>query len=96
MLQAPDLTDIAVPDTNFGATSCPIITPNDFCTIFNLVIPKEAAGKTCTLQFLFPECGDTRPYYYHGKGNFDFYGYTGYGGEADETWNTQCVPPASV
>lgn len=56
------------PDYNFGATSCPIITPGDFCSIFNLVLPKEAHGKTCTLQFLFPLINETNAYYFHGDG----------------------------
>jgi hypothetical protein len=43
-----------LPDVAFGGTKIPLITPNDFCTIFNLVIPPSAAGGICTLEFLFP------------------------------------------
>jgi hypothetical protein len=82
------------PDIPFGSTRTPLITPNDFCTIFNLVIPPSAAGKTCTLEFLFPSHTETRaPYVYFGPGHFTFTGYAfGSGATSQTTYANQ--PPA--
>jgi hypothetical protein len=83
-----------LPNVAFGGTQAPIITPNDFCTIFNLVIPPSAAGKTCTLEFLFPSHTETlAPYIYAGPGHFTFTGYAfGSGATSQTTYANQ--PPA--
>ncbi|GME32780.1 putative gpi anchored cell wall protein [Neofusicoccum parvum] len=83
------------PDTKYGTVYSPKITPNDFCTIFNLYVPESAAGKTCTLKFFFPSQDQLRTssYTYSGAGHFTFTGYAfGSGATADTTWNNQ--PPA--
>ncbi|KAL1639698.1 hypothetical protein SLS58_007596 [Diplodia intermedia] len=83
------------PDTNYGTVYSPKITPGDFCTIFNLYVPESAAGKTCTLKFLFPAQDQLRTssYTYEGAGHFTFTGYAFGSGATDETtWNNQ--PPA--
>jgi hypothetical protein len=73
------------PDVAFGSTRVPKMTPNDFCTIFNLVIPPSAMGATCTLEFLFPSFGETlSPYFYNGGGHFTFTGYA-FGTESSHT-----------
>jgi hypothetical protein len=83
-----------LPDERFGSTQVPIITPNDFCTIFNLEIPPSAFDKNCTLEFLFPDHHETSsPYFYNGEGHFTFTGYLiGSGATLDTTYNHQ--PPA--
>ena len=83
-----------LPNVAFGGTKTPLITPNDFCTIFNLVVPPSAAGKTCTLEFLFPSHSQTMaPYLYFGGGHFTFTGYAfGSGATSKTTYNNQ--PPA--
>jgi len=81
------------PDKKYGDSKKAKITPDDFCTIFNLFIPESAHNKTCTLEFLFPSHEDASTHYkFKGEGNFIFKGYTGYGGEPETTWNNQ--PPA--
>lgn len=87
------------PDTSYpSSVVAPIVTPNDFCTIFNLFIPATATGKTCTLEFLFPELDQLSPvlstFNYSGGGHFTFDGYVGYGGVEGVTWNTQPPPGA--
>jgi hypothetical protein len=78
------------PKVRFGSTQVPIITPNDFCTIFNLEIPPTAVGKTCTLEFLFPDHEETSPYFYTGKGHFTFTGYeNGSGATLNTTYHEQ-------
>ncbi|PMD16232.1 hypothetical protein NA56DRAFT_649606 [Hyaloscypha hepaticicola] len=83
-----------LPNVAFGSTREPKMTPNDFCTIFNLVIPPSAMGATCTLEFLFPSFGQTlSPYFYNGGGHFTFTGYAfGTGATEQTTYNNQ--PPA--
>jgi Ubiquitin 3 binding protein But2 C-terminal domain len=83
-----------LPDVAFGSTRTPLITPGDFCTIFNLVIPPSAEGDTCTLEFLFPDHEQTlSPYGYNGGGHFTFTGYAfGSGATEQTTYNNQ--PPA--
>jgi Ubiquitin 3 binding protein But2 C-terminal domain len=83
-----------LPNTKFGSTKIPLITPNDFCTVFNLEIPASAVGKTCTLEFLFPNHLQTfAPYVYSGPGHFTFTGYAfGTGATLQTTYNHQ--PPA--
>ncbi|KAF2142684.1 uncharacterized protein K452DRAFT_287099 [Aplosporella prunicola CBS 121167] len=85
----------ANPDTAYGTVYSPRITPNDFCTIFNLYLPQSAAGKTCSLEFLFPSQDQLRSssYVFEGPGHFNFTGFAlGAGAELDTTWNKQ--PPA--
>lgn len=82
------------PDISFGSTETPLITANDFCTIFNLEIPPSAVGKTCTLEFLFPDQQDT--YAYNGGGHFTFTGYAfGSGATLNTTYNQQPPPGPS-
>ncbi|KAH8594937.1 ubiquitin 3 binding protein But2 C-terminal domain-containing protein [Bisporella sp. PMI_857] len=83
-----------LPNHPFGPTKKPVVTPNDFCTIFNLVIPPTAVGKTCTLEFLFPNHIQTpNPFLYSGGGHFTFTGYAfGSGATKTTTYNKQ--PPA--
>lgn len=83
-----------LPDIAFGSTKTPLITPNNFCTIFNLVIPPSAPGDTCTLEFLFPDYEETSsPYVYHGGGHFTFTGYAFGSGATEETTYNHQPPP---
>lgn len=84
----------SAPKHAFGGTKTPLITPNDFCTIFDLSIPPSGVGKTCTLEFLFPALGQTHtPYVYIGPGHFTFTGYAiGSGATEKTTYDDQ--PPA--
>ena len=82
------------PDVAFGPTQFPLITPNDFCTIFNLEIPSSAFDKTCTLEFLFPKHEETwSPYFYNGPGHFTFTGYAFNSGATDKTTYNKQPPP---
>jgi hypothetical protein len=82
------------PNVAFGSTQTPLITPNDFCTIFNLEIPPSAVGKTCTLEFLFPSHTQTwTPYLYFGEGHFTFTGYAFGSGATEETTYAHQPPP---
>ncbi|KAG4431331.1 hypothetical protein IFR05_013179 [Cadophora sp. M221] len=85
------------PNRAFGSTKIPLITPGDFCTIFNLVIPPTAVDKTCTLEFLFPKIGQSAlPYVYYGGGHFTFTGYAfGTGATEQTTYNKQPPPGPS-
>ncbi|KAK7542195.1 ubiquitin 3 binding protein But2 C-terminal domain-containing protein [Phyllosticta citribraziliensis] len=93
------------PDTNYGTVYSPKITPNDFCTIFNLYVPESAAGKTCTLEFLFPDHSQLQTSDYTFKdvngqdtteGHFTFTGYAfGTGANDTTTWNNQPAPGPS-
>jgi len=82
------------PNQKFPATLTPKITPNDFCTIFNLEIPAQGFLKTCTLEFLFPRLltQTLNPYTYIGGGHFTFTGYA-YGSGAVEGQTTYANPP---
>jgi hypothetical protein len=82
------------PNASFGSTDSPIITPNDFCTIFNLEVPSSAVGQNCTLEFLFPHQQDaSTAYVYSGPGHFTFTGYAfGSGATLNTTYAQQ--PPA--
>ncbi|KAK8218497.1 ubiquitin 3 binding protein But2 C-terminal domain-containing protein [Phyllosticta capitalensis] len=89
----------STPDTNYGTVYSPKITPNDFCTIFNLYVPDTAAGKTCTLKFMFPDRSQLEysDYTFNDasgnpatEGHFTFTGYAFGTGATDETtWNNQ-------
>ncbi|KAK7550738.1 ubiquitin 3 binding protein But2 C-terminal domain-containing protein [Phyllosticta citricarpa] len=93
------------PDTNYGTVYSPKITPNDYCTIFNLFVPESAAGKTCTLKFLFPDHSqlETSDYTFKDingqdtmEGHFTFTGYAfGTGANDSTTWNNQPAPGPS-
>ena len=74
------------PSIAFGSTKTPLVTPKDFCTIFNLVIPPSAVGKTCTLKFLFPGYGQSSGgFAYSGGGHFTFTGYAFGAGATEKT-----------
>ncbi|KAI9657308.1 MAG: hypothetical protein M1821_002988 [Bathelium mastoideum] len=80
------------PDTAYGTVYSPKVSPNDFCTIFNLHIPPWAHHKACTLEFLFPrrEQLETSSFTYNGPGHFTFTGFPeGTGARAHTTWNTR-------
>jgi hypothetical protein len=91
------LVSATFPNIPFGSTQTPTITPNDFCTIFNLEIPPSAVNKTCTLEFLFPSHTQTlTPYVYIGDGHFTFTGYAfGTGATEQTTYNNQPPPGPS-
>lgn len=69
------------------------------CTIFNLYVPDTAAGKTCTLKFMFPDRSQLEysDYTFNDasgnpatEGHFTFTGYAFGTGATDETtWNNQ-------
>lgn len=82
------------PNTHFPDTLFPIITPNDFCTVFNLKVPPSAVGKNCSLEFLFPSHSQTfSPYAVSGPGHFTFHPYAiGAGGNDKTTYNNQPAP----
>ncbi|KAF2456909.1 ubiquitin 3 binding protein But2 C-terminal domain-containing protein [Lineolata rhizophorae] len=79
------------PDTAFGGTQWPEITPDDKCTIFNLDLPGDAGNSTCTLKFLFPDHTQTSaPYYIDGGMHFTFNGYApGVGADTSTTYAMQ-------
>jgi hypothetical protein len=78
-----------LPNHAYGNSPVAVVTPNDFCTIFNLAVPAAKQGKTCTLEFLFPEAdGTTNPYVFQGPGHFTFTGFAhGSGANEQTTWN---------
>lgn len=83
------------PNTKYGTVFSPIFTPNDFCTIFNFDVPVSAAGKNCTLEFLFPTQSElqTSSFTIDGPGDFIFTGYApGSGATLDTTFNNQPAP----
>jgi hypothetical protein len=86
------------PDEKFGSTQTPLITPNDFCTIFNLEIPSSGYDSTCTLVFLFPDHDETQsPYSYDGPGHFTFTGYSQFfGNHVQQPTTTRPEPTIST
>lgn len=60
------------PDKAFGDTGIALISPGDFCSIFNLYVPASAHNKTCKLKFLFPDQAQLphSSYFYSGPGHF--------------------------
>ncbi|KAF2267841.1 hypothetical protein CC78DRAFT_489804 [Lojkania enalia] len=65
------------PDEAYDATPWAKITPNDFCTIFNLELPVAATqGKLCSLVFDFPSFLQA-PFLFRfaGPGHFSFTGF---------------------
>jgi len=87
------------PDKAFHSSSWAKITPNDYCTIFNLDLnPAATQGKICNLVFDFPsKLQASFPYTFHGPGHFTFTGYAiGVGAEEGvTTWNNQPAPGPS-
>ncbi|KAF2183031.1 hypothetical protein K469DRAFT_710984 [Zopfia rhizophila CBS 207.26] len=87
------------PDYAFPATSVAKITPDDFCTIFNLDLPAAATqGKICNLVFDFPSHEKARDLFtFHGPGHFTFTGYAiGVGAVPGQTtYNNQPAPGPS-
>lgn len=83
-----------LPNVAFGSTRCPIVTPNNFCTIFNLEVPSSGFQKNCTLEFLFPDHSQTEaPYSYNGGGHFTFTGYAFNSGATERTTYNNQPPP---
>ncbi|KAH8890527.1 hypothetical protein GQ53DRAFT_650338 [Thozetella sp. PMI_491] len=83
-----------LPSFPFGPTQTPLITPGDFCAIFNLELPPSASDKICQLVFLFPSHQQTSNYftYLTGKdgGHFSFTGYAvGAGATPKTTYSHQ-------
>jgi hypothetical protein len=82
------------PVVQLGSSASAIITPNDYCTIFNLVVPPSGLNKTCTLQFLMPDQQKAGfNYTFAGSGNLTFTGYD-FGVGATEHTMFQNQPPA--
>jgi hypothetical protein len=64
------------PDKVYGGTNSPKITPNGYCTIFNLELDQRAYNKTCNLVFDLPSQKQTKTQFtYSGDGTFTFTGY---------------------
>lgn len=83
------------PDKAFGNSDWAKITPNDFCTIFNLELdPKTTGDKVCNLVFDFPSLLQAPGLFtFFGSGKFTFTGYAiGVGAEPGVT--TYNNPPA--
>ena len=91
------LVSAKLPNVKFGKTEIPMITPNDFCTIFNLEIGPDGVDKTCTLEFLFPKFPQTLSWYeFEGPGHFTFTGYAiGAGAQLNTTYANQPAPGPS-
>jgi Ubiquitin 3 binding protein But2 C-terminal domain len=85
------------PTVEFGFSNSAIINPNDYCTIFNLIVPPSGLGKTCTLEFLLPDtCQAGYNYTFAGAGHFTFTGYAfGTGATEDTTFQNQPPPGSS-
>ncbi|RMZ69832.1 GPI anchored cell wall [Pyrenophora seminiperda CCB06] len=63
------------PNTAYPSVEWAVVTPNDFCTIFNLRLDSDATqGKICNLVFDFPDT-DSGLYSFYGNGHFTFTGY---------------------
>jgi len=82
------------PSVALGSSTTAVITPNDYCTIFNLVVPPSGLNKTCTLQLLMPDREQAGfNYTFAGPGHFTFTGYA-FGVGATEQTTFQNQPPA--
>ncbi|KAN0114441.1 hypothetical protein V8E51_003985 [Hyaloscypha variabilis] len=77
-----------------GSSITALITPNDYCTIFNLVVPPSGLNKTCNLELLIPDREQAGfNYTFAGPGHFTFTGYAfGVGATEETTYQNQ--PPA--
>lgn len=63
------------PTVAFSFSNSAIVTPNEYCTVFNLIIPPSGVGKTCTLEFLLPDMYQAGyNYTFAGPGHFTFTG----------------------
>ena len=84
------------PDTAFPSSSWAKVTPNDFCTVFNLDLPAAATqGKLCNLVFDFPSLLQAPGLFvYLGPGHFTFTGYA-FGTGAVEGVTTYNDQPAA-
>ena len=87
------------PNQAFGATDWAKVTPNDFCTIFNLELdPATTQGKLCNLVFDFPSLLQAPGLFtFLGSGKFTFTGYA-FGSGAQPgmtTYNKQPAPGPS-
>jgi len=80
-----------LPNTKFGASPQPIVSPNGFCSIFNLEIPAGSTAKICDLEFVLPDISQTEiPYIAKGEGHYTFTGYAiGAGATEQTTYNNQ-------
>ncbi|PSN68061.1 hypothetical protein BS50DRAFT_356509 [Corynespora cassiicola Philippines] len=65
------------PKKTFPQSDWAKVTPDDYCTIFNLDLPaKDTQGKICNLVFDFPGLLEAPGLWtFKGPGNFDFTGY---------------------
>ncbi|PMD34451.1 hypothetical protein L207DRAFT_547606 [Hyaloscypha variabilis F] len=64
------------PTVALGSSITALITPNDYCTIFNLVVPPSGLNKTCNLELLIPDREQAGfNYMFAGPGHFTFTGY---------------------
>ncbi|KAF2712987.1 hypothetical protein K504DRAFT_461579 [Pleomassaria siparia CBS 279.74] len=65
------------PDKAFPNSNWAKVTPNDYCTIFNLDLPVAATqGKICNLVFDFPSFQQAPgQFVFNGPGHFNFTGY---------------------
>jgi hypothetical protein len=82
------------PTVALGSSITALITPNDYCTIFNLVVPPSGLNKTCNLELLIPDREQAGfNYTFAGPGHFTFTGYAfGVGATEETTYQNQ--PPA--
>ncbi|KAF2107828.1 ubiquitin 3 binding protein But2 C-terminal domain-containing protein [Lophiotrema nucula] len=87
------------PDHAYGIVTTGVVTPDDFCTIVDLLIPDYIDGestllKTCTLSLSLPSSSQASPHTveFSGPGHFTFTGYlTGFGADESTTYNKQPV-----
>ncbi|KAF2738719.1 hypothetical protein EJ04DRAFT_23736 [Polyplosphaeria fusca] len=87
------------PNKAYDATEWSKVTPNDFCTIFNLELPvAQTQGKVCNLVFDFPSLLQAPGLFtFFGPGHFTFTGYDINAGavEGVTTYNNQPAPGPS-
>lgn len=87
------------PNKAFGNSEWAKVTPNDFCTIFNLDLPvAKTQGKVCNLVFDFPSLLQAPGLFsFWGPGHFTFTGYAiGAGAQPGvTTYNNQPAPGPS-
>ncbi|KAH7350396.1 ubiquitin 3 binding protein But2 C-terminal domain-containing protein, partial [Pyrenochaeta sp. MPI-SDFR-AT-0127] len=87
------------PNKAYPATQWATVTPNDMCTIFNLVLDSDAVqGKVCSLVFDFPGLLQAPGLFaFFGSGKFTFTGYAINSGAVagQTTYNKQPSPGPS-
>ncbi len=82
------------PAVALGCSTTALITPNDYCTIFNVVVPPSGLNKTCTLELLIPDREQTGfNYTFASPRHFTFTGYAFRVGATEKT-TYQNQPPA--